>query len=511
MTRMRILMISCGIIFIIAVVLMAACTSPAETPVKKGPKTHPSGTGTPVSAFSRSTSTIASTTFAGSGTVTASVVPLLARPTDHTITVNVLPAENMEVSVGYRTITSSSFQTTTPVAAAAGVPVNISITGLEQDTSYNYQVCWRGTGDAADRCSPEYTFHTGRSSGSSFVFDVQADSHLDEKTSGALYNRTLANILADTPDFLIDLGDTSMSEKLASKTPDNIRAQYLRQRSYFGSIGHSVPLFLVLGNHDGEAGYAPGGKDNSLALLSLQFRKMYFPNPESDGFYTGNTENDAAFGLRQDYYTWEWGDALFIVLDPYWYTTTRPGGKNDGWGWTLGKNQYDWLKETLAEKNTKYTFVFSHQLVGGDPQGRGGVEFASLYEWGGKNSDGNPGFDQHRPGWEKPIHQLLVENNVTAFFHGHDHIFAKQELDGITYQEVPQPATPGSPNPGAEYGYVSGTVLPSPGYLRISVTPESARVEYIGSAVEGTTRSTGTNGAVIYSYILKPRTDVSGG
>jgi hypothetical protein len=36
-----------------------------------------------------------------------------------------------------------------------------------------------------------------------------------------------------------------------------------------------------------------------------------------------------------------------------------------------------------------------------------------------------------------PIHQLLLENHVTTVFHGHDHLFAKQELDGIIYQEVP--------------------------------------------------------------------------
>jgi hypothetical protein len=41
-----------------------------------------------------------------------------------------------------------------------------------------------------------------------------------------------------------------------------------------------------------------------------------------------------------------------------------------------------------------------------------------------------------------PIHQLLVRNKVAAVFHGHDHLFAKQDLDGIVYQEVPQPSSP---------------------------------------------------------------------
>ncbi|MEI6841549.1 MAG: metallophosphoesterase, partial [Methanomicrobiales archaeon] len=282
------------------------------------------------------------------------------------------------------------------------------------------------------------------------------------------------------------------------------------------TIGYSVPLFLVPGNHDGEAGYALDGTGNNIAVQSLQFRQQYFPNPEPDGFYTGNSVDEAITGLRQDYYAWEWGDALFVVLDPYWYTTTKPGGQTDGWGWTLGETQYTWLKQTLGKSQAPYKFVFAHHLVGGDPQGRGGTEFASLYEWGGNNPDGSYGFDQQRPGWGVPIHQLLVDNNVTAFFHGHDHFFAKQELDGVIYQEVPQPATISSSkdSPGAEYGYTSGVLLGSPGHLRITVSPGSALVEYIRSALPAGNTSGAKNGAVVYSYTLPlaelPKGEITG-
>lgn len=82
-----------------------------------------------------------------------------------------------------------------------------------------------------------------------------------------------------------------------------------------------------------------------------------------------------------------------------------------------------------------------HQLVGGlDKGGRGGVEAATLFEWGGREKDGRDTFAVNRPGWEKPVHKLLVENDVSAVFHGHDHFYAHQELDGIVYQLVPQPA-----------------------------------------------------------------------
>ena len=34
-----------------------------------------------------------------------------------------------------------------------------------------------------------------------------------------------------------------------------------------------------------------------------------------------------------------------------------------------------------------------------------------------------------------PVHQLMVKNGVTIFFQGHDHLFARQERDGMVYQE----------------------------------------------------------------------------
>ena len=82
-------------------------------------------------------------------------------------------------------------------------------------------------------------------------------------------------------------------------------------------------------------------------------------------------------------------------------------------------------------------------MGGATPECRGGAEAAPFYEWGGKNADGTDGFEQNRPGWPAPIHQLLVQHRVTAVFHGHDHLYVKQDLDGIVYQEVPQPGTPG--------------------------------------------------------------------
>jgi hypothetical protein len=94
-----------------------------------------------------------------------------------------------------------------------------------------------------------------------------------------------------------------------------------------------------------------------------------------------------------------------------------------------------------AQGRARFTFVFSHHLLGGNgTDARGGAAFARFFEWGGRNLDGSWGFDKQRPGWPAPIHQLLVENRVTAWFHGHDHLYAREQLDGVSCQEVPQPS-----------------------------------------------------------------------
>ena len=88
------------------------------------------------------------------------------------------------------------------------------------------------------------------------------------------------------------------------------------------------------------------------------------------------------------------------------------------------------------------------------------------FEWGGKDKRGVSDFAAKRPTWALPIHQLMAKTGVTIFFQGHDHIYARQELDGIIYQTCPNPAD-------AKYqtfnrdAYRSGDVLPNSGHVAV--------------------------------------------
>ncbi|KZL93993.1 metallophosphoesterase family protein [Clostridium magnum] len=326
-----------------------------------------------------------------------------------------------------------------------------------------------------------------------FSFAIQADSHLDENTDINLYKQTLQNIVSKKPSFLIDLGDTFMSEKFA-KTQHEVEQRYIEAKSYFGSLG-SIPLYLVTGNHDGENGWDTRNGQNNMLAWARNARLKYFPPDISEASYSGNR-------LTANYYSFIKGDVQFIVLDPFTYSTEKARGNDDGWKYTLGKTQYDWFKSALENSNAKYKFVFIHNLVGGySKDARGGAEAAKFFEWGGYSPNGNYEFDKMRPGWGKPIHQLMLDNNVTAVFHGHDHFYGKQSLDGIIYQLVPQPGTPGnSVGDAAKYSYKDGVFLPSAGYLRVVVSDAKVVVEYVKTSLQDK-----VNKSIPDSYTVSPK------
>ncbi len=488
---------------------------------------------------------------------------VLARPTRNSIALSVACYEQQpqEGYVEFRRDDAAPISKTTIQPLPTGVPVLFTLDRLSPDTAYAYRVRYRRTAEggraAGEFVSTEYfAFRTARAPGkdSGFTFTIQADSHLDQGVEPKVYEQTLANMLPPIapaqPDFMIDLGDTFMTDKRGQEFKRAL-AQYHAQRYYFSRVGHSVPLFMVLGNHDGEKGTSGKGADD-IGPWSYAQRTSRFPAPiTSDGplgkspasaFYTGATAMKD--GVGSHYYAFEWGDTLFIVLDPYWSTTERirgGGGGNRGavggerggggggqggqrqsdeplkpidssWTSTLGRTQYDWLTKTLEGTKAKYRFVFIHHLVGGmgGAESRGGVESSPYFEWGGKNADGSPGFATHRPGWAMPIHDLLVKHHVSAVFHGHDHLYVNSQRDGVVYQCVPQPGNArGNIRTASQYGYTSGTLHGSPGHIRVRVEADNATVAFIRTAIDGgqeararDRRAVEANGTEVHRYTI---------
>ena len=400
---------------------------------------------------------------------------LLGRPTDHSITINVVANTAIDAYFEYGTQSGGPYAQTSVTSSAANVPLVTVLAGLSPDTEYFYRMVWRQTGTTAWTTRSEYSFHTQRPPGSTFSFTIGSDSHINIVFGNpSLYQQTMQNVAAESPDFHLDLGDTFAMDGVTTQTQAN--SNYLNLRSYFGLMSGSVPLFLALGNHEQEEGWHLGDTNGNLAtsppvmstnaretvlsesgpaarfLLFRQHRhQLYGHHRQRRPHHSGLLRVDVGrCTLRRHRSVLVYaGQALCrkhgrrragISHRP---AGCRPmaldaGNRPASTGWNK-----PWQNSTA-----KYKFIFAHQVAGGmDDYGRGGANAVPYVEWGGYDTDGTTyDFATQRPSWDDPDGQLLVKYKVTVFFHGHDHEYAYESRDGVIYQLVPMAAD-------ATYGY----------------------------------------------------------
>jgi hypothetical protein len=513
-----------------------------------------------------------------------SLSQILGRPTGDSVTLSVLLESDIETYVEFGDKKGSYSRKTGLLRSNAGSPFEFKLERLQPDTRYFYRLCSRRPGQDGFAVGDEYTFHTQRRPGSTFTFALQGDSHPERSGkmySPDLYVQTMRNVEKDRPDFYLTMGDDFSLDRLVNRRSidqSNVDRVYTHQRSFLGIVGRSSPLFLVNGNHEQAGANWLDGTPNNPAVMAGIARNRFFALPAPDNFYSGDKKEVEFVGLLRDYYAWTWGDALFVVMDPYWHSPvpvdsaqggersgrerresvrdesrgaagggrrvgaagggrrvdrsekdnrgagssggrrggerrdgsrgegrsgSRSGRERDWWKMSIGNEQYAWLKDTLEQSKARYKFVFCHHVMG---TGRGGIEMAHLYEWGGKSRDGTWQFDEKRPNWEKPILQLMVDAGVTIFFQGHDHLFCRQELDGVVYQSVPNPADDTYQAFNRE-AYRTGDVLPNSGHLLVTVSPENVRLDYVRSFLPED-KAEGENGKTAFAFTVpaKPLT-----
>jgi hypothetical protein len=104
-----------------------------------------------------------------------------------------------------------------------------------------------------------------------------------------------------------------------------------------------------------------------------------------------------------------------------------------------------------------------------------------------------------------PIHQLLVANKVSAVFHGHGHFYGFQQLDGIVYQKSPQPGSARFSTVSAIDGkHVQGPILPNSDYLRVSVSPQATKFEYVRVVLPTRETVTLKDRTISHTYTIAP-------
>jgi hypothetical protein len=382
----------------------------------------------------------------------------LSNPTADSIQVSVIPAESdANIYVEYGTVSGTypfSSATQTTVSATRNT---FSLTGLSPDTKYYYRLRYKRTQAILFGSRTEHSFKTEKSSGTQFSFGIESDSHIYGKwvtyqcsqTSNdynkiLVFQQTLNNVSDSNADFLLNLGDAAMThcENCSICSPDSdvngespgggttepqtgtVMSQHEAELRYrvaewqYENISSSIPVFWALGNHEGEQGFTDDGASilSTTAEYSRGGRLWTLPNP-----YSVYTNGD----LNGGYYSFEWGDASFVVLDCMRYTTTDPAVPGD---WTLGATQLAWLEDTLKNSTKKWKFLFSHHLIGGDPS----FTTPYLYARGGLKATDNGEITGTFLGEQATVHQLMKTYGAQVFFHGHDHAFAFGEKINLT-------------------------------------------------------------------------------
>jgi 3',5'-cyclic AMP phosphodiesterase CpdA len=459
----------------------------------------------------------------------------LANPTQTSVAVSLIAGEEAEIFVEYGPAEAGWSHASARRIAAPEEPLVVTLDGLAPDREYRYRVRCRSPSAIDSGAEPsfgaraEHSFRTLRTSGSTLRFGFATDSHAylgwtrahceGDASELAPLAATLENARASDLDFLILGGDEAQThcmrcpacaldgESTGEGTVRSAREGLLRyriMRRAFEPVSHSIPLFLALGNHDGEAGFASAdGRcryfEDTLAL-SRAARLALFPNPLET--YAG--------GADGRYFAFASGDALFLILDVMGQTPRVPEQPED---WSLGAAQMRWLEQTLARSDRRWKLLFAHHLVGGSEMklcyayGRGGIK---------ETQDGSA-TGKFR-GEQARVHELMRRHGAQVFFYGHDHVFAVGEKrdpgDGgepILYVAGGQAAGRETPSWTEQPAFISaydfdGDGRPDyrleKGFVRVTVEGERAlAIEY----VETQTDAGHGNGKVSFRRVLEGR------
>ena len=135
---------------------------------------------------------------------------LLGRPTDESITANIIPDHDGESYIEYGTTLGGPYTSQTDTfACVTDDPVEVVIDGLTADTKYYYRLQFEASGSSEWAAGDEYSFRTQRAPGDTYTFTIISDSHLGQYGGGtadqqALYEQTLLNAQDADPDGIAD-------------------------------------------------------------------------------------------------------------------------------------------------------------------------------------------------------------------------------------------------------------------------------------------------------------------
>ncbi len=229
----------------------------------------------------------------------------------------------------------------------------VRLSGLEPETAYFYRVrCTTASGREFE--TDIRTFKTAVRVDSPFLFAAFSDS----QDNPEIWERVTRHAYNERPDFGIHAGDlVGVGAKKSDWTDE-----FFPPACDFMS---RIPLFTILGNHEGDAPYY----------------YEYFDNPSPEYCYT-----------------FDYGNARFFMLD-----SCRPV--------TKGSPQYDWLAYELSQSDKTWNFVVHHHPPYTSDEDDYGDTRVALAD------EGDPDV--------RPLIELYERFNVDIVFYGHIHDYER--------------------------------------------------------------------------------------
>jgi hypothetical protein len=351
--------------------------------------------------------------------------------------------------------------------------LEMKLSGLVPSTKYYYRTLLRFEGDPWSLPGDIHSFQTRRSIGETFRFAIWADPHLKTQANHWLEWDVLTGRVANEPvDFIMDMGDTWYScdghgtpwtkglPGLYSTVMRPVRNGYSGYRG-ISDVCADRAYYLARGNHEGISNY---DKQPTRKILRTLL-KLFVPNPDGTTYPQGGSMDT---DYNQGYFAFEWGDALFVVMDVIKYKDNKKVEHSPA-RFHIGEAQLLWLTSVLQSSTQRWKFIFMHHLFGGGNRyGRGGADFAFDYE-------------------QSQI-QTLAEQYGAHIFHAHDHVLAKEWANGVLYyccglawgaQFDYKKYAPLYPD-----GYTSTSCNSIPpacennGYMVVEVSPTQVKIQY---------------------------------
>ena len=268
-------------------------------------------------------------------------------------------------AAGEATLTGPDGKTIKTSAVVKGPAGHAVFTkSLAAATTYKWQV------KLADGTTATGEAKTAPDKPTDFRFIAYGDTRGDETDTPMQVHRYLLKFAAaKKPAFVIHTGDFVDQGQEWKQW----QSQFL---DICAPLMRTVPLYPTVGNHELDWDESRGD------ILSDGYQRCF--------------NVPAAKEAKGRWYSFQWGDATFFMIDHYS-------------GFTEDSPQHKWLAAALAACKTTWKFVANHEPPFSSSRRNGSVSARKLLV---------PLFEKHK---------------VTAVFSGHDHCYSRSVKAGVTY------------------------------------------------------------------------------